>query len=69
MVSWQGLLYRFEAVFHKIFHPSHRMRWRAEKDILCTGNIICETCNHIYWCRVQEMSQKQIQKISDGTNK
>lgn len=47
-----GFFARLDAIFHKIRHPKHKVMWRCsiEKD-LYAGDITCETCNIIYWCR------------------
>jgi hypothetical protein len=29
----------------------HTVRWRAGADDICTGDIICDTCNRVIWCR------------------
>jgi len=54
-----GISARLRAVFHKISHPMHKMRWRKDD---C--DIICETCERIYWCRLleQEVDLKEVRR-------
>jgi hypothetical protein len=61
-MTWYGLLARIDVVLHKIRHPKHRMIWRYKPDALCPGDIVCDTCDVIFWCRAQELTQKQIEE-------
>jgi hypothetical protein len=53
-----GLLSRLDAILHKILHPSHDIIWKwheSEEDKeICDGDILCKTCDKIYWCRALE---------------
>jgi len=51
MIRPYGLLARIDAVFHKIRHLRHNVKWRANVGKSCSGDIICETCSCIFWCR------------------
>ena len=46
-----GLRARIDAIIHKILHPKHDVQWRINVGNLCKGDITCETCGHIFWCR------------------
>jgi len=51
MCKLNGFHARLEAILHKIFHPNHRLIWRTQREEICSGDIVCDTCNKIYWCR------------------
>jgi len=47
-----GFLARLDAILHKIRHPRHKVIWRSDiEENVCAGEITCETCNVLYWCR------------------
>jgi len=62
MISRWGLHARLDAIIHKIRHPSHKIRWRFDADDVCDGDIICETCDVVFWCRVHDLSQRELKK-------
>lgn len=54
-MCWYGFLARLDAIFHKLFYPWHRVLWVTVADELClNGDITCETCGVVYWCRALE---------------
>lgn len=53
-IKWYGFQARISAILHKIRHPKHRLLWRTNVDEICPGDIVCETCDQIFWCRAQE---------------
>lgn len=60
-MRWLGFLARIDAILHKIRHPSHDVRWRTGVGKYCSGDITCETCSCIFWCRGlenKEMKEK-----------
>lgn len=61
-MSWYGFLARLDAIIHKICHSKHKILWRTCTDEICDGDIICETCNTVFWCRAQELTQKELEK-------
>jgi len=61
-MTWYGFLARLGAILHKIAHPSHKMRWRTNMDEICPGDIVCETCDIVFWCRALELSPKELEK-------
>ena len=48
-------LARLSAIAHKIRHPSHKLVWRKDphEDSMfrCEGDIVCDTCDILFWCR------------------
>jgi hypothetical protein len=51
-----GILARIHAVCHKILHPTHKLLWKNspilnDPEFKCAGDIVCETCDIIFWCR------------------
>jgi len=56
--GWLGFGARIDAVLHKIRHPKHEVRWRANADEYCPGDITCETCGCIFWCRAVEKERE-----------
>ena len=40
---------RLDAVWH--WARGHRVRWRANPDYMCSGDILCDTCDAVMWCR------------------
>ena len=60
--SWYGIRARIDALFHKIRHPSHKILWKTCADEICDGDITCETCNVIFWCRAQDLTQKELMR-------
>ena len=52
--KWLGLWARLDAIWHKLTHWSHDVRWRTNRDERCPGDITCETCSCIFWCRLQD---------------
>ena len=55
-MSLEGILVRLEVIWHKICHPHHTIIWRHnpvldDPDFKCEGDIVCHTCNQLYWCR------------------
>jgi len=55
-MDWLGFKARIEAIWHKIWHPRHDVKWRINADEECPGDITCETCSCIFWCRALENS-------------
>ena len=64
-----GVGARIQAIFHKIRHPKHEVLWRTNIDELCPGDITCETCNVVFWCRSIEMSNKKINEVVEHLKK
>jgi len=62
MISYWGFRGRMDAIIHKILHPLHDIKWRTDADDVCDGDIICETCDYIFWCRVYDLSQEELKK-------
>ncbi len=60
--NYYGIVARFQAIGHKILHPSHRVKWRVNIDEFCPGDIECITCQTVYWCRARD---KIINKMGD----
>ena len=50
-LSWDGFWARMSALWHRIRHPWHFMVWCTPAEELCRGDLICHTCNCIFWCR------------------
>ena len=49
---WWGLEARLSYLWHAL--RSHDVRWRSNADEAyeaCSGDITCETCNVLFWCR------------------
>ena len=48
--------YKFSAIFDYFIHKirGHEVYWRVNVDELCSGDIVCETCNLIIWCRAND---------------
>jgi len=48
--------YKFGAIFEYILHwlRGHEVSWRSNIDELCAGDIACETCSLLIWCRACE---------------
>lgn len=40
------------AVWHWL--RGHRILWRTNQDHVCTGDIVCETCDLLIWCRAHD---------------
>jgi len=60
-----GIAARIQAICHKIRHPRHKLLWREkefEDDTICPGDIICETCGILFWCRCHDLSDEEINK-------
>jgi len=55
----RGIQARLHAIGHKIAHPTHKVFWRVQADKTCDGDIICDTCQRIYWCRFQDLSHAE----------
>jgi hypothetical protein len=58
-MTFDGLLCRIEAIWHKICNPSHSIIWKyhefeEDKEVCPNGDILCKTCDRIYWCRTYE---------------
>jgi len=62
---WLSFQAKVDAIWHKICHPKHDVRWRINVDKSCPGDITCETCEHIFWCRGLE--KKKIGNDEIGT--
>lgn len=57
-----GIFGRIHAIFHKIMHPTHKVYWRFAADEICAGDIVCNTCDCMFWCRVQDLSTKELDR-------
>ena len=55
-----GFLARIHAILHKVRHPSHVIKWKTGPDWMCPGDIVCETCDMVIWCRVYDMCQEEL---------
>jgi hypothetical protein len=68
-----GLPSRVFAIAHKLRHPSHRLDWRSDVSEACPGDIVCDTCSTLFWCRAQETEIEEgvvdsiLNKIDDKT--
>jgi hypothetical protein len=49
-MTYYGVTARLEGVWHML--RGHRVLWstHAVKDF-CVGDIVCESCNRVIWCR------------------
>jgi len=54
---------RIRAILHKLTHPGHELVWRRLDDSPCPGDIVCETCNSLFWCRLYDLSEKKRAKL------
>jgi len=64
-MSWEGFLARAWTILHKILHPTHIIIWKdgPAPEIGCAGDIICETCDMLIWCRSYDLSDKEQEEI------
>ncbi|MCP3680284.1 MAG: hypothetical protein GY782_08565 [Gammaproteobacteria bacterium] len=59
-MTFLGFRARIDAIFHKILNPSHNLIWNDREDgDMCPGDIWCEKCNRIYWCRWLDLSNEE----------
>jgi hypothetical protein len=49
---------KISAIWHKIVHPTHKIIWKYKPDEECDGDIVCDTCDRLFWCRAIEESLK-----------
>ncbi len=56
--QWLGFQARVDAILHKILHPTHSVKWRTNEGDICPGDIACETCNQVFWCRMLGKKEK-----------
>lgn len=50
---WWAVQGRLLYVWHRV--RRHETRWRVSIDLpLCTGDLTCETCNLLLWCRAHD---------------
>jgi hypothetical protein len=50
LFTFDFIFVRFHALFnHKL--KGHTLGWRVGADEVCAGDIVCETCNLVIWCR------------------
>lgn len=56
--TWLSFQARVDAIWHKIWHPTHRVKWRTNEANICPGDIACETCNQVFWCRMLGKKEK-----------
>jgi len=61
-MGWYGFLARIEAILHKIRYPRHDVKWRTNIGESCSGDIVCETCSHMFWCRGLESKEMDEEK-------
>jgi hypothetical protein len=62
---WRNISCRVDAVVHKILYPTHNVKWKDKESIcidedgtvLCPGDIICKTCNKVFWCRAYDIKR------------
>jgi hypothetical protein len=64
-LSWDGFWARMSALWHRIRHPWHFMVWCTPAEELCRDDLICHTCNCIFWCRAQELSQEELKRRTE----
>lgn len=65
-----GFQARIHAMWHKITHQTHDVQWRYKPGKLCPGDITCETCNKIFWCRMLDLSDKELnERIKENSKK
>jgi len=57
-----GFFARLHAIWHKVTHPTHKVLWRTKIGKICPGDITCETCNRVIWCRMLELSDEELNK-------
>ena len=56
------IICKLQAIWHKIIHPTHKLIWIYKPDEICDGDIVCDTCNIIFWCRALELSQEELER-------
>ena len=61
---YYGLHARLIALYHTI--KLHDVDWRKTPDEICDGDIYCNTCNLLIWCRCYDLSQKELQRRIDN---
>ncbi len=61
-MTWYGFSARVNIIWHKIIHPTHNVKWRVDVGKECDGDIVCETCDTIYWCRLHDLSTEELNK-------
>jgi len=75
MTRGDGIIARIEAVCHKILHPFHKLIWKLDPisddpEFKCEGDIVCQTCNVIFWCRFYDDPDRfNNKKINDPITK
>ncbi len=63
MMTILGLSARIDAICHKIRHPHHKILWRFDPDEICPGDIVCETCDIVFWCRALDKKYGNIRSL------
>jgi hypothetical protein len=62
-MTFNGIIARINAIIHKLLNLNHYIIWRyLDKDDdknICEGDIVCQTCNIIFWCRYYDKSKKE----------
>lgn len=66
-----GIFARIDAVWHKITHPKHKISWKDDPILddpyfVCEGDIVCKTCNKLFWCRYYDLSKSKRSKIEEA---
>ena len=63
-MTLDGFIARLHAIWHKIIHPTHKLVWKSSPaEGLCKGDIVCDTCNVLFWCRYYDLSEKEKNEI------
>ena len=63
MINRYGIGARIQVIFHKLRHPRHKVTWRTiDESGFCPGDITCETCAVVFWCRLHDLSDEEINK-------
>jgi len=58
-MTLDGFIARLQAICHKIRHPKHKLVWKhSPEEGLCKGDIVCETCDIVFWCRFYDKKRK-----------
>lgn len=61
-----GFFARVDAFWHLV--RGHQIAWVVDASELCDGDIICDTCSAVLWCRYHDLSshEKAIRQIEEA---
>jgi len=62
----EGIRARLDAFWCVV--KGHDMKWRTEPDLGagCTGDILCQTCGLLHWCRWYDASARFRRWLREG---